>query len=274
MTGCTMLSLIPRLSVSEWPRRNSARHDVDNGAVTKKLVPICALTMFLQLLRAFMPNAFVLVFSHVSKLSTMCAAAFPETFFFSFFCSYDFIPFVEKHIQLSAVDAVYSSVRVLFLIVLAFALFSVFRMRQDHFQSKITLLAIFAVRMVPSILISMKFGTVADPSGPGIIQIVGDGLYLAVLTSDLIIAKIANRQVHVLLPVIALASVISHHVSIVAACIYHITIIYDLCTYLQVRCGLHLYLSSSATPPRQLTNFILSAPPAFPYPSRILRWCV
>ena len=36
--------------------------------------------------------------------------------------SYDFIPWVEKHIQLSAVDLVYNSVRVLFLLVLAFAL--------------------------------------------------------------------------------------------------------------------------------------------------------
>lgn len=148
--------------------------------------------------------------------------------------SYDFIPWVEKHIQLSAVDLVYNSVRVLFLLVLAFALISVLRMRSEFLLSKIILFSIFAIRMVPSILMSMKFGTVADSAGPSVTQIVGDGLYLAVLTSDLIIAKIANRQVHALLPVIALASIISHHVSIVAAFIYHITILYDLCSYLQV----------------------------------------
>jgi cytidyltransferase-like protein len=108
-------------------------------------------------------------------------------------------------------------------------------MRSDHSFSKIILLTIFALRMVPSVLMSIKFGTVSESAGPSIVQIVGDGLYLAILTSDLIIAKIASRQVHVLLPVIALASVISHHVSIVAAFVYHITIIYDLCTYLQVR---------------------------------------
>ena len=149
--------------------------------------------------------------------------------------SYNGIPWVETHLKLSTVDVVYDCVRALFLVVLVFALISVLRMRSDHSLSKIILFTIFAVRLVPSVLISMKFGTIADTEGPSIVQIVGDGLYLAILTSDLIIAKIANRQVHVLLPVIALASVISHHVSIVAAFIYHITILYDLCTYLQVR---------------------------------------
>ena len=176
--------------------------------------------------------------------------------FFVFFCiavcclmctrRYEYFPWAEKHVFLSSVDGVYNSVRVLFLIVLAFSLVSVVRMRSDHAISKITLLAIFALRMVPSILVSIKFGTVSDSAGPSIVQIVGDGLYLAILTSDLIIAKIASRQVHVLVPVIALASVISHHVSIVAAFIYHITIIYDLCTYLQVHPMLRLYQRATA----------------------------
>lgn len=169
--------------------------------------------------------------------------------------SYDFIPFVEKHIHLSAVDVVYNSVRVVFLLVLAFALFSVLRMQRQHLQSKCILLAIFVIRLVPSILMSLKFGTVADPAGPSINQVVGDGMYLAILTSDLIIAKIANRQVHVLLPVIALASLISHHVSVVAACIYHITIVYDLCVYLQVRCVLRLCFVACSRPSRDFSTF-------------------
>ena len=172
--------------------------------------------------------------------------------------SYDFIPWVEKHIQLSAVDLVYNSVRVLFLLVLAFALISVLRMRSEFLLSKIILFSIFAIRMVPSILMSMKFGTVADSAGPSITQIVGDGLYLAVLTSDLIIAKIANRQVHALLPVIALASIISHHVSIVAAFIYHITILYDLCSYLQV-----CFFRSSQTYQLWPTHSFLFSAPSF-----------
>jgi hypothetical protein len=187
--------------------------------------------------------------------------------------SYNDIPWVEKHIKLSTVDIVYDSVRALFLVVLVFALISVLRMRSDHFLSKIILFAIFAVRMVPSILISMKFGTIADTEGPSIVQIVGDGLYLAILTSDLIIAKIASRQVHVLLPVIALASVISHHVSIVAAFIYHITILYDLCTYLQVRFGLCLHLHRNCTS-FCVPNSISSAPAPFTCTSHLLRWCV
>ena len=183
--------------------------------------------------------------------------------------SYDFIPWVEKHIQLSAVDLVYNSVRVLFLLVLAFALISVLRMRSEFLLSKIILFSIFAIRMVPSILMSMKFGTVADSAGPSITQIVGDGLYLAVLTSDLIIAKIANRQVHALLPVIALASIISHHVSIVAAFIYHITILYDLCSYLQV-----CHFCSSQTYHCGPLIVFSSAPPPFACSSRLLRWCL
>jgi hypothetical protein len=167
---------------------------------------------------------------------------------------YDFIPWVEKHMQLSAVDFVYNSVRVLFLIVLAFALISVLLMRSEHSVSKFILLSVFIIRMVPSIIISMKFGTVAHSEGPSIVQIIGDGLFLATLTSDLIIAKIANRQVHVLLPVIALASIISHHVSIVAAFTYHITILFDLCTYLQVcRVFFCVCLSSFCVSKAQLT---------------------
>jgi hypothetical protein len=158
---------------------------------------------------------------------------------------------------------VYNSVRVLFLIVLGFSLTSVFRMRSEHNMSRIILLTVFALRMVPSILVSIKFGTVSDSAGPSIVQIVGDGLYLAILTSDLIIAKIANRQVHVLLPVIALASVMSHHVSIVAAFVYHITIIYDLCTHLQVGpvCAAAL----------RITHAILTASSARPCSSHLLR---
>jgi hypothetical protein len=234
-SACSQCSLPPHLSVSEWPRGDPSHNDVDNGAFDSTFGSclladgVSAATSRIHA-RCLCRSLFLRV---QAQLHVRCL--FPSYFpYLISTCSYDYFPFVEQHINLIAVDVVYNSVRVLFLLALAFALFSVFRMRQEFLQSKIILLTIFVVRMVPSVLISLKFGTVADPAGPSIIQIVGDGLYLAILTSDLIIAKIANRQVHVLLPVIALASVISHHVSIVAAFIYHLTIIYDLCIYLQV----------------------------------------
>ena len=67
-----------------------------------------------------------------------------------------------------------------------------------------------------------------------LLDVVCDGFFMAVLTSDLIVAKMAKRQLHAAVTLMSFAAVLSHTVILTTVVTYYIAILADLCHYLNL----------------------------------------
>lgn len=67
-----------------------------------------------------------------------------------------------------------------------------------------------------------------------LLDVICDGLFMAVLTSDLIVAKMAHRQLHSAVMLMSFAAVLSHTVILCTVVNYYIAIFADLCHYLNL----------------------------------------
>ena len=61
-----------------------------------------------------------------------------------------------------------------------------------------------------------------------------DGIFMSVLTSDIIIAKMAGRELHPLVALLALASTLAPSVALACAALYYAATFWDLCAGLNL----------------------------------------
>ena len=100
-----------------------------------------------------------------------------------------------------------------------------------HFPTKFGFLLSLGMRSLPAILL---FVHVSDAAELSLETILSDGLFLSVLCSDIIIAKMADRDLHSLVPIIAMASVLSNSFIYAAVALYHLTVMFDICSFLHL----------------------------------------
>lgn len=91
------------------------------------------------------------------------------------------------------------------------------------------LVSSLGMRLVPAVLLQaiLEFQVKT-------IDVVCDGLFLTVLTSDLILARMAGRQLHPWVVLMSLAAVLSHSVILTLVAIYYIAVFCDLSFYLNL----------------------------------------
>lgn len=111
-------------------------------------------------------------------------------------------------------------------------------LKQHHGWSRFGLSASLLMRLIPALLYfhvgpdHRHDGTTGGTLG--MTDIICDGLFMAVLTSDVTLAKMAGRELHPWVVLMSLAAVFSHSV-ILALCItYYIAVFADLCAYLNM----------------------------------------
>mmetsp|Transcript_16470 Transcript_16470/g.19480 ORF Transcript_16470/g.19480 Transcript_16470/m.19480 type:complete len:531 (+) Transcript_16470:34-1626(+) len=123
-------------------------------------------------------------------------------------------------------------------------------MPKEHTMTKYTLLLFLCIRAVPAITIFSNLHTFGGDFGSGayhplsaqmsemtgidLTRVLADGMFMSILTSDLILSKMASRQLHPMLPVMALASALSVYVSIFCFVLYYITVFRDICVGLNL----------------------------------------
>lgn len=123
-------------------------------------------------------------------------------------------------------------------------------MPKEHSTSKYTLLLFMVIRAVPAMSLLSNLFTFGGEFGRGayypiseemssetgidLIRVLADGMFISVLTSDLILSKMASRQLHPMLPVMALASALSVYVTIFCFVFYYVTVFRDLCVGLNL----------------------------------------
>ena len=102
---------------------------------------------------------------------------------------------------------------------------------RKYFATKFGFLLSLTMRAIPAILLFLH---ITEPSELTLESILSDGLFLSILCSDIIVAKMANRDLHSLVPVIAMASVLSNTVIYAGVALYHTTVIFDMCAFLNL----------------------------------------
>ena len=65
-------------------------------------------------------------------------------------------------------------------------------------------------------------------------QIISDGLFISILSSDIIVAKMANRGIHSVVVVMSLFSIMSNFVIFASLAIYYTIVFHDICAYMNL----------------------------------------
>lgn len=120
-------------------------------------------------------------------------------------------------------------------------------LKKPHEWSRFGLLTSLLMRFVPAILyfhteaidkgasnLSGMDDTDKRASVVGMADIICDGLFMAVLTSDLTLAKMAGRELHPWVVLMSLAAVFSHSTILALVLTYYVAVFADLCAYLNM----------------------------------------
>eukprot|EP00429_Kryptoperidinium_foliaceum_P007596 CAMPEP_0176006232 /NCGR_PEP_ID=MMETSP0120_2-20121206/2614_1 /TAXON_ID=160619 /ORGANISM="Kryptoperidinium foliaceum, Strain CCMP 1326" /LENGTH=546 /DNA_ID=CAMNT_0017338961 /DNA_START=182 /DNA_END=1822 /DNA_ORIENTATION=- len=106
-------------------------------------------------------------------------------------------------------------------------------LKKPHGWSRFGLAASLLMRVLPALLLHVQGGT-AESSNIQVADAVADGLFMAVLTSDITLAKMAGRELHPWVLLMSFAAVLNHG-TILALCMgYYIAVFADLCAYLNM----------------------------------------
>jgi len=91
------------------------------------------------------------------------------------------------------------------------------------------ILASLLMRFIPAAL--MHTGIIFDLT---ILDVICDGFFMAVLTSDITLAKMAGREIHPWVVLMSMCAVLSHSTILVLVIVYYIAVFGDLCAYLNM----------------------------------------
>ena len=107
-------------------------------------------------------------------------------------------------------------------------------LKKPHGWSRFGLSASLLMRVVPALLLHVGSGTPSTTSNLQVADVVADGLFMAVLTSDIILAKMASRELHPWVVLMSFAAVLNHGTILVLVIAYYIAVFADLCSYLNM----------------------------------------
>jgi hypothetical protein len=91
------------------------------------------------------------------------------------------------------------------------------------------LITSLVMRLIPALLLHLGVAY-----APSVFDVICDGLFMAVLTSDLTLAKMAGRELHAWVVVMSLAATLSYTVILLLVATYYIAVLTDLCSYLNL----------------------------------------
>ena len=88
------------------------------------------------------------------------------------------------------------------------------------------------VRIVPAII--MYYSYRVEIHEVSMVQTISDGVFLSILTSDIIVAKIADRPIHSLVIVMSMASIMSNFCIYASILVYYVTVFGDIANHMNL----------------------------------------
>jgi len=109
-------------------------------------------------------------------------------------------------------------------------------LKEPHGWSRFGLSSSLLMRLLPAMLYFHSDEIVPEADVPEILMadVVCDGLFMAVLTSDLTLAKMGGREIHPWVVLMSLAAVFSHSTILALVVTYYVAVFADLCSYLNM----------------------------------------
>jgi cytidyltransferase-like protein len=103
-------------------------------------------------------------------------------------------------------------------------------LKKPHGWSRFGLSASLLMRSIPAVF--LHFGVSAFDLKT--VDVICDGFFMAVLTSDVTLAKMAGREIHPWVVLMSMAAVLSHSTILALVLVYYIAVFADLCAYLNM----------------------------------------
>jgi phosphatidylglycerophosphate synthase len=97
-----------------------------------------------------------------------------------------------------------------------------------NYGTKLCLILTLAISYIQTFLINNGMIDI------NIMTIIGNGMILSVVTSDMIIAKMASRELHPMVPVFVMLSQINNYLSIGLVCLYYIIVFGEIATHMNI----------------------------------------
>mmetsp|Transcript_52207 Transcript_52207/g.62862 ORF Transcript_52207/g.62862 Transcript_52207/m.62862 type:complete len:553 (+) Transcript_52207:200-1858(+) len=110
------------------------------------------------------------------------------------------------------------------------AIIKTLMLRHPHGWSRFGLSTSLLMRFIPAIFI--RFGS--NERTTTVLDVISDGFFMAVLTSDVTLSKMAGREIHPWVVLMSFSAVLSHSWIIFLVVVYYIAVFADLCHYLNM----------------------------------------
>ncbi|KAL3790315.1 hypothetical protein HJC23_002941 [Cyclotella cryptica] len=105
-------------------------------------------------------------------------------------------------------------------------------LKKEHNWSRFGIIFCLMMRFIPAVF--LRWGVYPSTYDLTAVDVVVDGLFLAVLTSDVTLAKMAGREIHPWVVLMSSAAILSHATIIFLVIVYYIAVFADLCCYLNM----------------------------------------
>jgi cytidyltransferase-like protein len=102
-----------------------------------------------------------------------------------------------------------------------------------HGWTKFGLCACLLMRFLPGLIIRVGTMTAANVEVT-VLNVICDGFFMALLTTDLTMAKMAGREIHPWVVLMSVCAVLSHSTILTLVAVYYIAVFADLCSYLNM----------------------------------------
>jgi cytidyltransferase-like protein len=106
--------------------------------------------------------------------------------------------------------------------------------KHTHNWTRFGLTTSLLMRFLPAII--LRFGSMVDDSAVdvNVLDVICDGFFMAVLTTDVTLAKMAGREIHPWVVLMSFCAVVSNSVILILCLVYYIAVFADLCSYLNM----------------------------------------
>jgi len=113
------------------------------------------------------------------------------------------------------------------------ALVKTLLLKKEHNWSRFGIIFCLTMRLIPAVFLHWGFYPAAS-YGLTAVDVIVDGLFMTVLTTDVTLAKMAGREIHPWVVLMSSAAILSHATIIFLVIVYYIAVFADLCAYLNM----------------------------------------